>query len=203
MWSLLRKLWVARNQFSARRALGDALALHRRGEVRPDGLFPFTFAVRLTVNWRERDIHPWDRDMPENCKAPRLVQQTLKDTEDAVERIFAAFPEANTLEVNVFERDPASNRVIVSGVVRRSDLGRVSSSSIWMRLRMLGITYRLVNDHLEPIAVSATEPKIVDRIDSIARDLRSGRGLSDINRPSAELAVKARSRLPDSEHRPN
>jgi hypothetical protein len=53
-----------------------------------------------------RDVHPWDREMPEERKAPRFIEQTLLDTEAAVERIFTAFPEANTLEVKVFEKGP-------------------------------------------------------------------------------------------------
>ena len=120
MWSLLEKLRPSR-RLSISRALGDALALQRRGEARPDGISSFSFAIGLTVNWRARDVHPWDLDMPEERKAPRLVDQTLRDTEAAIERIFAAFPEVNTLEVNVFEREPASEQVILAGVVVRSD----------------------------------------------------------------------------------
>ena len=100
-----------------RRLRGNALALHRRGEVQSDGLSLLDVSIKLTVNWRERDIHPWDRDLPEAQAAPRLLDQTLHDTEDAVERIFAAFPEANTLELSVFESDPTSNRVLMSGLV--------------------------------------------------------------------------------------
>jgi len=44
--------------------------------------------------------------MPEERKAPRFIEQTLLDTEAAVERILTAFPEANTLELKVFEKGP-------------------------------------------------------------------------------------------------
>jgi hypothetical protein len=200
MRSLLRKLRAARKLHRVRRALGSALALQRRGEIRSDGLSPFSFSIRLSVSWRARDIHPWDRDLPEERIAPRFVEQTLHDTEDAVERIFSAFPEANTLEVNVFAKDSTSDRVIISGVVLRSDLGRCSSSSISMRLRMLGINYRLVNEHFDPIAIGTSE---LQPADLIARDFRFGWPRADVERPPTELITKSRPRWPDKERRPN
>jgi hypothetical protein len=199
MWSLLRKLRPNRKRFRVGKALCNALALQRRGEARPDGLSSFSFSVRLTVNWRARDLHPWDRDMPEERRAPRFVEQTLDDTEAAVERIFKAFSEVNTLEVNVFEKDPASDRVIMSGVIRRSDLGLCSSSSIGMRLRMLGIHYRLAEQYFAPIAIGKTEPKPVDHT---IHDFDSGRLSRNAAQPSAELASKSRQPWRDSERHP-
>src|SRR6516225_10608979 len=115
MRSLLDKFLAVWSLRRVRRLLSNALALHRRGEVRSDGLPLLDVSIKLTVSWRARDVHPWDRDLPEERAAPRLLDQTLHDTEDAVERIFVAFPEADTLELNVLESDPASNRVLLSG----------------------------------------------------------------------------------------
>jgi hypothetical protein len=70
-------------------------------EVRADGLSLLEVSMKLNVSWRPRDLHPWDRDLPEDRAADRLLDQTLHDTEDAVERIFSAFPEASSLELNV------------------------------------------------------------------------------------------------------
>jgi hypothetical protein len=138
--------------------------------------------------------------MPEEQRTPRLVEQTLGDTEAAIERIFSAFAEVDALEVNVFEKDPASHRAIMSGMVLRSDLGLCSSSSIRMRLRMLGINYRLVNDHFDPIAICTAEPKT-------ARRDAQGRGsewpIADLGRAPAELASKSRPRWPDNERHSN
>jgi hypothetical protein len=44
--------------------------------------------------------------MPEEQRTPQLVEQTLTDTEAAIEQIFSAFPEVNALEVNLFEKGP-------------------------------------------------------------------------------------------------
>ena len=176
-----------------RRALANALALHRRGEARSDGLSLLDLSIKLTVNWRARDIHPWDRDLPQWRAGLRLVDQTMHDTEDAVERIFFAFPDANELEFNVFESDSASNRVIMSGVVARSDVGRCESSSITMRLKMLGISYRLVEDRLEAIALG---------VPSGPAPQQSG-GATPVDWPVArvgrqtDLAAKSRPRWPD------
>jgi hypothetical protein len=149
MRSLLRELRAAWKLRRVRKGLGNALALHRRGEVRSDGLVLLDASVKLTVSWRVRGIHPWDRDLPEERIAVQLLDQTPHDTEAAVERIFAAFPEASTLKLNVLENDPGSNRVVITGAVDRSDVGRCDSSSIAMRVRMLGINYRVENQRLE------------------------------------------------------
>jgi hypothetical protein len=200
MWSLLRKLRAKRKPGSLRSALADALTLQRRGEVRSDGLSSFSFSISLCVSWRARDVHPWDRDMPEDRKAPRLVEQTLHDTEDAIERIFLTFPEANTLEVNVLEKDPASAGVIVSGIVLRSELGRCSSTSIGMRLKMLGINYRLANEHFEPLMIRPAELQPADRV---ARGVGFNSTMSDLERGLPALAAKSRNQRAGEERLPN
>ncbi|HKU24091.1 MAG TPA: hypothetical protein VJQ54_01400 [Candidatus Sulfotelmatobacter sp.] len=196
MRSLLRNLRAAWKLRRVSRALGKALALHRRGEVRSDGLSILEGSIKLTVSWRARDIHPWDRDLPKDRAAGRLLDQTLHDTEDAVERIFSAFPEASSLELNVFENDPSSNKVIMSGVVERSDLGRCEASSIAMRLRMLGINYRVGHDRLDPIA-TVTLPSHQVRVSS--RDLKLGRRASGVRQPS-NVAMKSTPGWRDNDH---
>lgn len=39
-----------------------ALALHARNEVRRDGLTLTKTSSQLVIEWRARDVHPWDRD---------------------------------------------------------------------------------------------------------------------------------------------
>jgi hypothetical protein len=199
MRSLLRKLFAVWSLRRMRRLLGNALALHRRGEVRSDGLSLLDASIKLTVSWRARDVHPWDRDLPEERAAPRLLDQTLHDAEDAVERIFAAFPEADTLELSVLESDPASNRVLMSGLVVRSDLGCCASSSVAMRLRMLGINYHLANQHLEAIA-TRTLPSSPTR--SSSSDDMVGWPVTRVRRP-ADLAAKSGPQWPDGERGPH
>jgi hypothetical protein len=199
MRSLLDRVFAVWSLRRVRRLLSNALALHRRGEVRSDGLPLLDVSIKLTVSWRARDVHPWDRDLPEERAAPRLLDQTLYDTEDAVERIFVAFPEADTLELNVLESDPASNRVLMSGLVVRSDLGCCPSSSVTMRLRMLGINYRLANQRLETIG-TRTLPSSPTR--SSNSDDMLGWPITRV-RQLADLAAKSGTRWPDSERGPH
>ena len=198
MRSLLRNLRAGRKLRHVRRLLDRALALHRRLEARPDGLALVDYSMKLTVGWRARNIHPWDRDLPDEQITVRLVDQNMHDTEDAVERIFRAFPEASALELNVFESDPESNRVIMSGLVVRSDLGRSTAASIGMRLRMLGIDYRLVNQRLEAIASGQLPPRLTTS--GAERDFESGRPIVGVQRP-AHLLTKSRPRWPENDGR--
>lgn len=130
------------------------------------------------MSWRARDIHPWDGDLPKERAAGRLLDQTLHDTEDVVERIFSAFPQASSLELNVFESDPSSNKVIMSGVVERSDVGRCEASSIAKRLRLGGINYRVGHDRLEASA-TVTLPSHRARVFSRDLELGHSRGSRD------------------------
>jgi hypothetical protein len=195
MRSLRRKLRAVWSLRRLRRVLGRALALHRRGEVRADGLTLLDVSMKLTVSWRARDIHPWDRDLSEERAATRLLDQTLHDTEDAVERIFLFFPEANALELSVFDNDPDSDRVIMAGLVARADLGRCTSSSTAMRLRMLGINYRLVDQRLEAIATRTPPPPPNAGSGS---DARFGWPVARVRRPT-DLAAKSGPRCSDGE----
>src|SRR5579864_776789 len=66
-----------------------ALALHLRGEVRSDGLNPTSLATHLEIEWRARDIHPWDRGLLSPAqRAAAFVKQSLADTEAAIYRLF-------------------------------------------------------------------------------------------------------------------
>src|SRR5262245_31641909 len=62
MWQLLRRSIRRLDLWRFRHEIKDALALHRRGEVRSDGLTLENVRNHLEIRWRARDIHPWDRD---------------------------------------------------------------------------------------------------------------------------------------------
>jgi hypothetical protein len=188
MRSLLRELRAAWKLRRVRKGLGNALALHRRGEVRSDGLVLLDASVKLTVSWRVRGIHPWDRDLPEERIAVQLLDQTPHDTEAAVERIFAAFPEASTLKLNVLENDPGSNRVVITGAVDRSDVGRCDSSSIAMRVRMLGINYRVENQRLEVLKIVMLPS---DQPQTSSAEGETQRPVAKIRRP-ADVVTKSK-----------
>ena len=132
----LRKL----DPLKYRRRIERALALHLRGEVRRDGLELVRWCNRLEINWRARDIHPWDRDLPEDQKAKLFVEQSLGDTEAAIFRLFEVFPEVDVIDINVLESTPES--LIIAGTVCRADFDTVRSLlSVRMRLARLGVSY--------------------------------------------------------------
>jgi hypothetical protein len=134
---LLSKLDLWRYHYTIKRAL----ALHLRGEARRDGLTVDAVSSHLTIRWRARDIHPWDRHRPRYEREVMFAEQALTDTEAAVVRLFERLPEVDVIDLSVVE--PASEILIAAGTVHRSDLSapRPRLSSVGMRLREVGIRY--------------------------------------------------------------
>lgn len=120
-WQLIRSLFKTRDIGRMRCAVNQALALHLRGEARTDDLTLIDLSVRMQLRWRAREIHPWDRDLPPSRAAKKLVEQSLADTEAALERLFAACPDVDVIEVKVIEPDPESDRRIMFGTVQRCE----------------------------------------------------------------------------------
>ena len=131
------------------RRVAHALALKPRGAVRDDVLAIDRLAVALHVQWFARDVHPWDRDLPEKRRAELFAQQCLGDVDAAIPRLFEQLPEIDILEIGVLDRDSKSR--IIAGVVHRSDLAARVGSSLGMRLKTIGISYRCTDLKLEPI----------------------------------------------------
>jgi len=122
-----------------RRPVNRALALAPRGFVPHDGLRLGNLSARLRVEWRIRDLHPWDRGLPADRRTRLLHEQTLRDTDAAIRRLFALLPEMEAMEIRVLEHHPP-NRLILAGTVARRDADATRSlSSPGMRLRMMGI----------------------------------------------------------------
>jgi hypothetical protein len=86
----------------SRRRIERALALHVRGEVRSDGLKLWRLSNRLEIEWRARDIHPWDRHDPPDKRASLFVRQSLADTESAITRLFQALPQVDMIALTVW-----------------------------------------------------------------------------------------------------
>jgi hypothetical protein len=136
----LRRLYV----WLYRSSIKQALALHLRGEVRSGGLTANYVSSRLEIEWRARDIHPWDRYDDIYEREVMFVEQTLADTEAAVLRLFEKLPQVDIIEIKVL--DPRSETVFASGTVHRSALAAVRPHllSVKMRLGEMGIHYRFV-----------------------------------------------------------
>src|SRR5580658_2888209 len=135
-----------------RRRVRKALALHKRGGVWRDRLSLNHFQHhqnRLQTEWRAREVHSWDRDRPATHVAQLFAEQCLKDAEAALERLFARLSEIDVIDFTM--RDPNSGAILLSGAVMRSEVMNLRAPSSGMRLKQLGVTYRLQNWRFEPL----------------------------------------------------
>ena len=123
------------------RSIDDAIALHRRNEVRPDGLTLDSVCIHLKICWYARDVHPWDSGLCPERREFAFNQQAMADTEAAVLRILERRPEVEVIEIRVLA--PYSSVLLASGIVQRSTLNgtRLRSPSVRMRLGEMGIKY--------------------------------------------------------------
>lgn len=118
----------------------QALALNLRGEARKDGLKLKKALNRLEIEWRARDVHPWDRNVSPEEKGHLFVEQCLADTEAAILRLFEALPQVDILELRVV--DPRSEATILAGAVNRSTMEDNDRLSVGMRLKLSGVNFR-------------------------------------------------------------
>jgi hypothetical protein len=133
------------------REVTRSLRLSPRGAIAHDVLDVAALSLRLRVEWRAREVHPWDHDLPEPQQAQLFARQCLEDVEAAMTRLFEKIPEMYVLELGV--RDPRSNAVIMSGVVHRDDLLGASHLALEMKLRTVGMKYQLFDRRFESISV--------------------------------------------------
>jgi hypothetical protein len=137
MWHAIEALFRKLDRWRHRQNVDRSLALHLRGEARPDGLSLIQVRNRLEVRWRARDIHPWDADASD--RAQLFGEQLLSDTEAVILRLFKALPQIDLIDLKVFEL--TSDTVIMAGVAHRSHLDTVRSlMSVRMRLQHMGIS---------------------------------------------------------------
>jgi hypothetical protein len=149
MWLKLANLIQRLDTQRYRRGIQRALALHSRGEARDDGLKLEKLTNRLEIEWRARDVHPWDRDDPPDKRALLFVQQSLADTEAAITRLFRALPQVDVIALTVLEHN--SESVIMAGTVCRSELEPESELSVGMRLWKRGVKYHSDGLVFEPL----------------------------------------------------
>ena len=126
------------------------LALNTRGEVRTDGLALERFQNRLQIEWRARQVHPWDWGLGGSREAELFAKQCFEDTSAAIDRLFRKIPEIESIDFTVL--DPESSAAIVQGTVSRTEAKVAKSGSPGMRVRNLGARYRLSNWRFEPLS---------------------------------------------------
>jgi hypothetical protein len=128
-----------------------ALALRPRGAVPHDVPILTNLILSghcLKLEWRARDIHPWDRDLPPAQQAELSSEQALQDTDVALIRLFQGLSEIEQIEFQVLKPD-GFGEVILAGVVdRERAFDPEQPLSLRMRLRMLGVNYQMADDHL-------------------------------------------------------
>jgi hypothetical protein len=149
MWPILETVLHRVEKTIHRHNIEWALALHRRGEVRPDGLKAIRISNHLEIEWTARNIHPWDRGQ---CwdSGFAFVDQTLADTDAALARLFEALPQIDAIMLRIF--DPASGAAIIAGTVYRSAISDVHRNiSVRMRLNRWGLKFRSTGLSLEPL----------------------------------------------------
>ena len=72
----LKNFLLKRKVSTNRKAIQGALDLHNRGEVRRDGLSLTRVSHHLEIEWRARDIHPWDRASESKQREVLLAEQS-------------------------------------------------------------------------------------------------------------------------------
>jgi hypothetical protein len=132
-----------------RRKVIGALEVNRRAGVRNDGLSLKRMRNRLEVEWQARGIHPWDQGLPPEREAQKFVEQCLEDVDAALSRLFEALPDTDEIELRVL--DPTSAKPIVAGTVTRAQAVTASAGSVGMKLKSLGLVYRLANWQFESL----------------------------------------------------
>jgi hypothetical protein len=134
-----------------------ALALNLRGEVRHDGLTLAKVVNQLAIEWYARDIHPWDRDrdLSVDERERLFLEQSLADTEAAINRLFEMLPQVDVISLRVL--DARSQSPLLAGSVLRCEVERNARLSVGMRLRLSGITFRLSGWGLQPLAAEKAD----------------------------------------------
>src|ERR1700736_1605123 len=93
----------------------------------------------LKLEWRARDIHPWDSDLSPAQQAELFSKQALQDTDVALIRLFQGLSEIEQIEFQVLKPDGFGD-VILAGVVDREGvLATERQLSLRMRLLNLGV----------------------------------------------------------------
>jgi hypothetical protein len=114
----LKSFVPKRKMARERKAIQDALALHRRGEVRRDGLNLISVSHHLEIEWRARDVHPWDRGTEDGEREVLFAEQSIADTDAALSCLFNELPEIDVIEFRAIH--PDSYQRILAGTVERS-----------------------------------------------------------------------------------
>jgi hypothetical protein len=151
---------------SIQQIVGRALALRPRGAIPNDVLVLHSLILSdhcLKLEWRAREIHPWDRDLPLAQQDELFSKQALQDTDAALVRLFHGLSEIEQIEFQVLKPN-GFGEVILTGVVdRERALDLEQPLSLRMRLSMLGVRYKMTDDHLVLLPANSWVPMFKER----------------------------------------
>ena len=136
---------------SVQQIVRRALALRPRGAIPNDVLVLNSLVLSercLKLEWRARDIHPWDRDLSPGQQAGLFSKQALEDTDAALIRLFHGLSEVEQIEFQVLKPEGFGDVILMGVVDRESALDPNQPVSLRMRLSMLGVRYKMADDHL-------------------------------------------------------
>jgi hypothetical protein len=136
---------------SVEKIVRRALSLRPRGAIPNDVLVLDNLILSahwLKLEWRARDVHPWDRDLPLAEQAELFSRQALQDTDAALIRLFQGLPEIEEIEFQVLKPDGFGDVILTGAVDREKVLASERPLSLRMRLLNLGVTYQMADNHL-------------------------------------------------------
>jgi hypothetical protein len=177
---LLKWFRSARETDRLRNRVGAALAEVGRGGDGSNSLRLGSFSLRLKIAWRARSLHAWDWDLPPDRATLRFARQSLSDTEAALERVFAACPDVDLIEMTVHEPDPERAGILMVGSVSRKEFESCHPLSTAMRLRLVGVNYLLVDGQIQRMPAPMPTAKTQEPFE--LPDLRQHRDESKIEK---------------------
>ena len=139
----LKNFLLKRKASKDRKAIQGALDLHNRGEVRRDGLTLTHASHHLKVEWRAREVHPWDRASASKQREFLLAEQSMADTDATLSRLFKELPEVDVIEFTVTHPD-TGQRILNGTVDRACQVPCTRSVSARTRLWHRGVTVTIL-----------------------------------------------------------
>src|SRR5215831_10427610 len=109
---------------------------------------------QLDVEWRARDLDPWDRDLPLERRSDLFQTQTIMDTDNAVARLFSLVPEVDTITIQVRSPQSDGSTILAGTISRTSHAACRAVPSPRMRLKMMGIRGDVTYERLGRLQIS-------------------------------------------------
>ncbi len=137
--TFLKSLLLKRKASKDKKAVQSALALQQLGEGRNDGLTLVQATHHLEIEWRARDIHPWDRACEPDERELLFSEQSIADTDAALSRLFNELPAIDVIEFKVTHPD-RDERILGGKAERSRQVPSIPGASARARLWHKGVT---------------------------------------------------------------